>query len=111
VLANVQVSIAFLHIVGIFGDESGTAVFFLPRYLRPLRDIPLGELMRDPCPLPLALCAPKVDLVLIHTHWFIRGYLRNWRLWLPSSAFLSRGTQRVRGYERSLVGYVVQVVN
>ena len=77
-IANLILSIVLVRRFGIIGDALGTAipltctmVFFLPRHVCRLLDIPLKAYLSQAYLLPLSLCAPLVAVLLWMRHWFV----------------------------------------
>jgi O-antigen/teichoic acid export membrane protein len=77
-IANLILSIVLVRRFGIIGDALGTAipltctmVFFLPRHVIRLLDIPLKTYLSQAFLLPLTLCAPLVAVLLWMRHWFV----------------------------------------
>jgi hypothetical protein len=76
--ANLILSIVLVRHFGVIGDAMGTAIpltctmlFFLPRHVCRLLDIPLRSYLSQAFTLPLALCAPLVLVLLWMRHWFV----------------------------------------
>jgi hypothetical protein len=63
---------------GIVGDAAGTAIpltcttlYFMPRHLCRLLNVPVRAFLREAYTLPLLLCVPQVAVLLLMRHWFI----------------------------------------
>jgi O-antigen/teichoic acid export membrane protein len=76
-VANLILSIYLVRRMGIVGDALGTAipllctsVFFLPRHLCRLLNVPVVTFLRQAYLLPLALCVPLVMALWLMQHWF-----------------------------------------
>ena len=76
--ANLILSILLVRHFGVIGDAMGTAIpltctmlFFLPRHVCRLLNIPLRSYLSQAFTLPLALCAPLVLVLLWMRHWFV----------------------------------------
>jgi O-antigen/teichoic acid export membrane protein len=74
---NLILSIVLLRYWGILGVALGTAIpltctsiFFLPRHLCRLLDVPLGRFLREAYLLPLGLSVPMAGALLLSRHWF-----------------------------------------
>jgi len=83
-VANLVLSIALIRPWGIVGDAVGTAIpllctslFFLPRHLCRLLDVPVITFLRQAYLLPLVLCAPMVaTLLLLQRVFYAHTYLQ-----------------------------------
>jgi O-antigen/teichoic acid export membrane protein len=76
-VANVVLSIALVRPLGIVGDAIGTAipllgtaVFFLPRHLCRVLEIPLGKFLREAYFWPAVLCIPLALALKLMQHLF-----------------------------------------
>jgi O-antigen/teichoic acid export membrane protein len=77
-IANLILSIVLIRPFGIVGDAAGTAIpltcttlYFMPRHLCRLLNVPIGAFLREAYTLPLLLCVPQVAVLLFMRHWFI----------------------------------------
>jgi O-antigen/teichoic acid export membrane protein len=77
-IANLILSIVLIRPFGIVGDAAGTAIpltcttlYFMPRHLCRLLNVPIGAFLREAYTLPLLLCVPQVTVLLFMRHWFI----------------------------------------
>jgi O-antigen/teichoic acid export membrane protein len=77
-IANLILSIVLIHPFGIIGDAAGTAIplacttlFFLPRHLCRLLNVPVRAFLRETYTLPLILCIPLIITLLLMRQWFI----------------------------------------
>jgi len=77
-IANLILSIVLIRPFGIVGDAAGTAIpltcttlYFMPRHLCRLLNVPVRAFLREAYTLPLLLCAPQVAVLLFMRHWFI----------------------------------------
>jgi O-antigen/teichoic acid export membrane protein len=76
-IANLILSVVLIRHYGILGDALGTAipltctaVYFYPRYLCRLLEVPLKTFIREAYTLPLLLCAPTIASLLLMRRWF-----------------------------------------
>jgi O-antigen/teichoic acid export membrane protein len=77
-VANLILSIVLIGPFGIVGDAAGTAIpltcttlYFMPRHLCRLLNVPVRAFLREAYTLPLLLCIPQVAVLLVMRHWFI----------------------------------------
>jgi O-antigen/teichoic acid export membrane protein len=77
-IANLILSIVLIRPFGIVGDAAGTAIpltcttlYFMPRHLCRLLNVPVRTFLREAYTLPLLLCVPQVAVLLFMRHWFI----------------------------------------
>src|SRR5206468_13054974 len=77
-LANVLLSILLVRPYGIVGDAVGTAIpltatmiFFLPGHVCQKLAIPIRTLLREAYVLPLLVCVPMVETLLLMKRWFV----------------------------------------
>jgi O-antigen/teichoic acid export membrane protein len=77
-IANLILSIVLIRPFGIVGDAAGTAIpltcttlYFMPRHLCRLLNVPVRAFLREAYTLPLLLCLPQVAVLLFMRHWFI----------------------------------------
>jgi len=77
-IANLILSIVLIRPFGIVGDAAGTAIpltcttlYFMPRHLCRLLNVPVRAFLREAYTLPLLLCVPQVAVLLFMRHWFI----------------------------------------
>lgn len=77
-IANLILSIVLIRPFGIVGDAAGTAIpltcttlYFMPRHLCRLLNVPLRAFLREAYALPLLLCVPQVAVLLFMRHWFV----------------------------------------
>jgi O-antigen/teichoic acid export membrane protein len=83
-IANLILSVVLIRPFGIFGDALGTAIpltctalFFMPRHLCRILNVPIGFFLRQAYTLPILLCAPTVAVLLLMQRWFFaRTYLQ-----------------------------------
>jgi len=83
-IANLILSIILIRPFGIVGDAAGTAIpltcttlYYMPRHLCRLLNVPVRAFLRETYTLPLMLCAPQVATLLLLRHWFVaRTYLQ-----------------------------------
>ncbi len=76
-IANLILSVVLIRPLGIFGDALGTAIplsctalFFMPRHLCRILNVPIGSFLRQAYTLPVLLCTPTVVVLLVMKHWF-----------------------------------------
>ena len=76
-IANLILSIVLIRPFGIVGDAAGTAIpltcttlYFMPRHLCRLLNVPVRAFLREAYTLPLLLCVPQVAVLLLMRHWF-----------------------------------------
>lgn len=80
-IANLILSIALVHPLGIVGDALGTAIplsftciVFLPRHMKKQIGVPVGVFLREAYVLPILLTLPLVGALLVANRFF---YPRN----------------------------------
>jgi O-antigen/teichoic acid export membrane protein len=76
-IANLILSIILVRPLGIVGDALGTAIpltcttlFFMPRHLCRILNVPLRTFLRETYTLPLLMCSPTVVALLLVRKWF-----------------------------------------
>ena len=77
-VANLILSIVLIRPFGIVGDAAGTAIpltcttlYFMPRHLCRLLQVPISAFLRETYTLPLLLVAPQVATLLLLRSWFV----------------------------------------
>lgn len=76
-IANLVLSIALVRPLGIVGDALGTAIpllctslFFLPRHMCRLLDIPIRKFLVEAYFYPVVLCIPMIFVLILMQHSF-----------------------------------------
>ncbi len=82
-MANLVLSIVLIRPFGIVGDAAGTAIpllctalYFMPRHLCRLLEVPVLAFVREAYTLPVLLVIPQAATLLLLQRWFVpRTYL------------------------------------